>query len=228
MSITQNNKQEIIDEYLRRVLDINQHINLTNINTFEEASLLHIEDSLSIMEEVNTSIEGELIDLGSGGGFPGVPIAIQSERNTVLIDSVKKKMEAVDNILSSMNLNNISVSCLRIEEYTTSNIKRFSVAVSRAMTSIPSLLELASPLLKKNGSLIIMKANKQDYDKYDEDIALEKLGMKQTSYREYSLRNESTGKEINRSVYVFDKVRPATVDLPRRNGVAQKRPISGL
>lgn len=222
MESSKNDIKNLLDDYLAEILKVNKNLNLTRVTDFNTAQLLHIEDSLLILDEVNSAPEGKMLDLGSGGGFPGVPLAIASGRETILIDSVKKKMSAVDNILKQLNITNVNVSGDRIEEYSLEHPEEFSVITARAVSSLPALLELASPLLKENGHLILMKS--REIESYNEDIALSELGLKLISTREYMLSD----KETFRCVYVFKKIQKHSKKVPRRNGMAQKRPLAGL
>ena len=87
--------EELIDLYLEKILEANEKTDLTRISSLDEARKLHIEDSLAGLEELNKAPEGLYGDLGSGGGFPGVPLALESGRKTVLVDSVQKKKAIV-------------------------------------------------------------------------------------------------------------------------------------
>lgn len=209
---------ETIEEYLKNILEVNKNINLTNITDFVQAKLLLLEDSLSVLTELNDAPEGLYGDLGSGGGFPGVPLGIASRRDTVLIDSVSKKMNAVNNVLQNMNIQNISVYDKRIEELALEKPKAFSVLTAKGLSKIPSLLELASPLLEDNGQLIALKSHEEE--QFNNKELENKLGMRLIKEREYQLSND----EIYRKAYVFEKYKDPEVKLPRRIGLAQKKP----
>ena len=171
------------------------------------------------MEEFSKAPEGLYADLGSGGGFPGVPLALASGRKTLLVDSVKKKMNAIDEILHDMNLDEyISTYDDRIETLAIEQPNGFSVLTARALTSLPSLLELASPLLMDGGWLIALKSKEED--DFNNPSLENRLGMRLISKRDYYL---SDG-ESYRTVYVFEKYKEPEVKLPRRVGIAQKRP----
>lgn len=118
----------LIEKYLEEVLSMNEKINLTRITEPDEARLLHIEDSLAVLDELNAAPDGLYGDLGSGGGFPGVPLGIMSGRQTVLVDSVKKKMTVVGEMLNAIGLSGqISTCNKRIEELACEKPNTFAV-----------------------------------------------------------------------------------------------------
>lgn len=213
-------KKTQILEYLGLLLEINKNINLTRIDSIESALLLHIEDSLHALEQVSKE-KGVFIDLGSGGGFPGVPLSIASDRRCILLDGRKKKMDAVRSILKEMNLDE-QIECigLRSEEYILENQKTYNTVISRAVSALPSVLELATPLMSSNGQFIAMcgKLSNEDLEKAASLSDL--LGLKLFDYKEYSLIESS-----KRTLIIFRRVDNPRIKLPRRTGLAQKRPL---
>lgn len=214
--------EEKIDQYLEDILQINEHINLTNITDPDAARMLHIEDSLAVLEEMNKAPEGLYGDMGSGGGFPGVPLALATGRETVLIDSVQKKMRAVQSILDERGLSpRISTYGKRIEELAVESPEQFAVLTARALSKLPSLIELASPLLRQGGQLICMKAQIDDEEIEAAQALEERTGMKMISRRRYHLSDDETYREA----LVFEKASASSISLPRRIGLAQKKPL---
>lgn len=218
----QHDSTELIETYLKEIIKVNERINLTRITDEEEARLLHLEDSLSVLEELEDAPEGLYGDLGSGGGFPGVPLSIALGRKTILIDSVKKKMNAVQEIIDRIGLGDqVSTYGGRIEELSIEKSGQFAVLTARALSTLDSLIELASPLLQQNGQLICLKAQ-VDVDEIEKAQDIEsQTGMKLVKKREFYLSDEKTF----RTVLVFEKVAEPEVSLPRRVGMAQKRPL---
>lgn len=213
--------EQLIDRYMSSVLEVNKTLNLTRIEDSEEARLLHIEDSLSGLKELDNAPEGRYVDLGSGGGFPGVPLAIASGRETLLVDSVKKKMAAVQSIIDALGLPSVSTYDGRIEDLSTQQREQFSAATARALAKLSVLMELASPLLKQGGVLICYKAQLSE-EELDKALKLQSyLGMKLKSDREFLLSDNVT----HRRIIVFEKVKQPGLKLPRRIGLAQKKPL---
>lgn len=214
--------EELIQEYLDELLVVNESINLTRIIDDEQSKLLHIEDSLAGLPELMEAPEGLYGDLGTGGGFPGVPLAIMSGRRTVLVDSVKKKIKAVQGILDSMDVGlPIETYAGRIEDLSLERPQEFAVLTARALTALPSLLELASPLLMDKGHLICYKAPLKD--ELERALSIQdKLGLKLIKIREFLLSDNET----SRCILVFKKIHKPQVKLPRRVGLAQKSPLA--
>ena len=214
--------QELMGQYLDLILEANKTTNLTRITSRDEALVLHIEDSLVGLEEVSEAPEGLSGDLGSGGGFPGVPLALATGRETVLVDSVKKKMAIVQQAVNQLGLGRQITTCSdRIEDLALDRPGSFSVLTARALSRLVALLELSSPLLVKGGRLVCYKAQLSD-EEMQEALAVEDLlGMRLVSQRETMLSDGET----RRTIVVFEKVGKAKLKLPRRIGAAQKTPL---
>lgn len=212
----------LMDEYLKKLLIVNETINLTRVTDLQQAKLLHIEDSLSVLEEMSAAPEGLYGDLGSGGGFPGVILALATGRETILIDSVKKKMDAVSRIIEEMDIENIRTMKERIEDITIQYPNTFSVLTARALSSLPSLMELSSPLLIHNGILIAMKSHVSEDELSQAKTIQKKTGMRLIKSRDFYLSDNET----YRSIYVFEKYKKPDIKLPRKIGMAQKHPLS--
>ena len=174
------------------------------------------------MPEVNEAPAGLYGDLGSGGGFPGVPLALATGRKTLLVDSVKKKMAIVQSALDDLSLSEqISTSSERIEDLPLEYKEKFAVLTARALSKLVSLIELASPLLKKGGRLVCYKAQLSS-EELDEALAVQDLvGMRMISQREICLSDGET----MRTIVVFEKIGKPRIKLPRRIGLAQKQPL---
>ena len=214
--------QELMGQYLDLILESNKTTNLTRITSRDEALVLHIEDSLVGLEEVSEAPEGLYGDLGSGGGFPGVPLALATGRETVLVDSVKKKMAIVQQAVNQLGLGRQITTCSdRIEDLALDRPGSFSVLTARALSRLVALLELSSPLLVKGGRLVCYKAQLSDEEMQEARAVEDLLGMRLVSQRETMLSDGET----RRTIVVFEKVGKAKLKLPRRIGAAQKTPL---
>lgn len=183
--------------------------------------LLHIEDSLSCIDEF-TSQDGLFLDIGTGGGFPGVPLAIASGRTGVLIDSVQKKARAVQEMIDQLNLSNvIQVRGIRSEELALEVGEKFHTVIARAVSSLPTVLELATPLLVSHGEFIALRGKEDERSIEEGNRIAKKLGLEMISSRHLYI-----GETYERNILVFKKVGKPTIKLPRRNGMAQKKPLT--
>ena len=215
-------QQTLIRRHLDLVIEANKVVNLTRIDDVEDAMVLHVEDSLRGMEELEEAPEGIYGDLGSGAGYPGIPLAIATGRQTVLIDSRKKKMEVVDTIVGKLNLaDKINVYSGRAELLARTQSKRYAALTARALSQLPVLLELASPLLKKDGLLVCYKAQLSEIELADARQVQHLVGMRCEHDRSFMLNGK-----YNRRILTYRKIEDPKIKLPRQEGLAQKHPLS--
>ena len=119
-------QRELLDKHLELVIEENKVTNLTRIVDWESAQVLHVEDSLAGLPEVEEALEGPYLDMGSGAGFPGIPLAIMTGRETLLADSVGKKTRALDSFAAELGIDDIvstmgALRILRCSSLTTSH-----------------------------------------------------------------------------------------------------------
>ena len=152
-------KTEILANYLLELLKINEKINLTAVRDPEEAAIKHVVDSL-VTEKIIGEEDKRILDLGTGGGFPGVPLAVTcSDREVALLDSKKKKLNVIETITGKLDINNLTFLPQRAEEASKEERLRENsdVCVARAVAELRVLLEIAVPLVKLKGKIIAMK-----------------------------------------------------------------------
>jgi len=212
----------IMIDYLVRILDENERVNLTAIREPASAVRQHVADSLSALPELVAAPEGSVVDIGSGGGFPGVPLALATGRRTVLLDSVGRKAKAVNSVLGAMGAVTcaLEVVTARAEDYAATSPHLAAVVVARAVAPLPALVELAAPLLKPAGVLIAMKGQPTREEVAAGDRAAAIVGLRQISDRSFEL-----GGGESRRILTYERVGDSTVPLPRRVGLAQNSPL---
>lgn len=214
-------EKELLSKHLELLLEANKKTNLTRIDSYQVGMLLHVEDSLIGLEEFSQAPEGLYGDLGSGGGFPGIPLAVVSGRKTVLIDARKKKMDIVAELVDELGLSaQISTYAGRAELLARKMPSEFSVLTARALAGLSVLMELASPLLKQGGWLICYKTQNVDAELEHALSVQRQTGMKLVSDRSVLLEGE-----FERRIFVFERSGHASVKLPRLEGAAQKNPL---
>ena len=214
-------QQELLEKHLSLVIDANTRTNITRIDTWDQGWLLHVEDSLVGLPEVQDAPAGKLADLGSGAGYPGIPLAITTDRDVTLVESVGKKASLLAAFADELSLSNrVTVFSGRAEELAREHPAEFSVITARALSSLPSLMELASPLLQQGGCLVCYKSSDIEDELATALVLQEKLAMVFKGRRDAVLSDGSTP----RSIVVFKKLGEPTVKLPRREGQAQRKP----
>lgn len=214
-------QHELLLKHLSLVIEENKVTNLTRIDSLESGRLLHIEDSLAAVPECLDAPQGPVADLGTGGGFPGIPLAVATGRSVDLVDSVGKKTKALDRIIEKLGLSaTVRTYNGRIEELALDRPEHYALVTARALTALPSLIELASPLLMPGGRLVALKSADIGDERSWARAIEEKVGMREVSLRTFTLSDGVT----ERSIIVYEKAGIPSVKLPRRPGMAQKRP----
>jgi 16S rRNA (guanine527-N7)-methyltransferase len=215
--------EEILTQHLRFVLERNKQVNLTGIDSFDAGILLHVEDSLTALPEVESAPEGIMLDIGSGAGFPGIPLAVASGRKTILVESIAKKAAVLQAFIDSVDLmGQISVVSERSEEVAAKQPEVAAVVTARAVSELPVLVELASPLLCDGGVLVALKGSPTAEELERGVRAGALVGMELVAQRCLTL-SDAVNK---RTIVVFKKVDKPSIVLPRRAGMAAKRPLA--
>lgn len=208
--------------HLDLVLQANKTTNLTRILNVEDAVVLHILDSLVLLPYIEKAPKGALLDMGTGAGFPGIPLTIVTHRRATYIDSVGKKVDAVNSFVQTLGLKHAHAVHDRLEEYARSHKKQFSVVTARALAPLPVLVEYAAPYLKDGGLFIVTKGNPSD-----QELA---SGMSAAKICGFTLfQNDAIDLPAglgHREFIVLKKSYPASVSLPRANGMAKKNPLA--
>lgn len=216
-----SSKRELIEKHLELVIKANKRINLTRIEDIDQAKVLHIEDSLTGIPEITSAPVGKYADIGSGAGYPGIPLAIATGRETLLIDARMKKMQAVQEMIIEMDLaDRIKVYSGRAELLARTQGDQFAVVTARALSKLSVLLELAYPLLQNGGHLICYKSIVDDQEMEESTHVQKLVGMKLISDRSLTLSNGHS-----RRIITYIKSEKSKIKLPRQEGMAQKNPL---
>jgi 16S rRNA (guanine527-N7)-methyltransferase len=207
--------------HLDLVIEKNKTLNLTRIQDVESGIVLHILDSLLLAPACAAAPKGSYLDVGTGAGFPGIPIAIVSGRDSLLIDSVGKKVAAVSEFVDELGLSAVEAKAIRAEELARERHGAFSVVTARAVGQINTLVEYATPLLKVGGRLVVAKANLSDDEIAAGTRAAKICGLKSVSRETFELPYGMG----HREVISYRKVRNPSIKLPRNTGMAQHHPL---
>ena len=214
--------------YYEELTRWNKKFNLTAIIDYQEVQVKHFLDSLSVTlalakEELGKS-DFDIVDIGTGAGFPGVPLKIiLCEPRLVLIESVGKKTVFLHHIVAKLELNNVEVIHGRAEEVARSSLYReqFDLAVSRAVALLPTLVELALPFCRIGGKFIAQKKGEISTEINQAHKASLSLGGKLGGIKRVEL--EELGNQ--RYLIIFDKISPTLEKYPRKPGLIKRRPI---
>lgn len=209
--------------HLDLVIEKNKVLNLTRITEPFEGLVLHCLDSLMPLAFISSQIGSQdvVLDVGTGAGFPGIPLAIATSAHAVLIDSVGKKVDAVNDFSTVLGLDNVEALHVRAEELALERPASFSYVFARAVAQSNVLVEYAAPLLKMKGMLVLEKANPTDDEIGAANSAAKICGMKFVSRETCELPNGLGHREILQ----YQKVSKPKIRLPRQNGMAKKQPL---
>jgi len=210
--------------YYQILIDWNQRINLTAIVDFKDVQVKHFLDSLSVATVLSDISDGQrLLDVGTGAGFPGIPLKILfPSLQVVLLESVTKKVKFLTHLVSQLGLQGVEIINDRAENlgHNASYRELFEIVVSRAVAPLPTLYELTLPFCKRNGIFIAQKKGDIDKEIESSKTALKILGGQLKEVRKVNLP------EIGeRLLLVAMKVAPTPPLYPRRPGIPSKRPI---
>lgn len=213
---------DLLARHLLMVIDKNRHVNLTRITSVEDGAYLHVVDSLLLRGAFDATPTGAFMDIGTGAGFPGIPLAISTGRKGLLVDSVGKKVAAVNEFVQELGLESrVEVCQARAEDLGRERRGRFSVVCARAVAQTNVLVEYAAPLLCKGGRLVVAKARPTDDEIEAADKAAQICGLQLVSRETFELPEERG----HREVLSYEKVKNPSVKLPRATGMAKRCPL---
>lgn len=211
---------EALARHIDMVLEANAQFNLTSIDPGDAVSL-HVLDSCAAVPLLGSAPLGSFADIGSGAGFPGIPLAVMTNRTVALVESVGKKAAFLERVVAELRLD-ATVHRARAEELAQTQAESFSAVTARALSSLPSLVELAAPLLRRDGLLICLKGEPKEVELERGRMAAALCGMRE----ERVVRLSIPGTDARRCVIVYRRFGRPRVRLPRRPGMAQHKPLA--
>lgn len=215
------NEIEKFYQYMKLLLEWNEKINLTAITDESEIIRKHFIDSLTISKLIKE--DTNVVDVGTGAGFPGMPLAITKKVKVTLVDSLNKRINFLNIVKESIELDNVNTVHGRAEEVGQNEKYRekFDYAVSRAVAPITVLLEYMLPLVKVGGYCLCMKGPKVIDEMQGIENVAEKLGGKYIKLEEL----EIPGEESRKNVIIIKKVESTNKKYPRKPGTPAKQPL---
>ncbi len=216
-----------VDQFLKYydlLIEWNSFMNLTAITDYEEVVSKHFIDSLAILKVYDFKETLNLIDIGTGAGFPGIPLKIVFPHIQItLLDSLKKRINFLDEIIKSLNLSDIVAVHGRAEDFAKQKEMRdsYDICVSRAVANLSSLTELCLPFVKVGGRFISYKS-----EKVSDELETAKNSIIQTGGELHSVDNfYICDDSLFRSFITILKVKETPSKFPRKAGMAVKSPI---
>lgn len=216
-------------KYAEMLKEKNKVMNLTSITDDEGIALKHFIDSLTIasyVDEEQSKIKGRkvsLIDVGTGAGFPGIPLKINKpDLDLTLLDSLAKRLAFLEDVCRELGLENVKFVHSRAEDAGRDKKYRekFDIATARAVANLPVLCEYCLPFVRKGGCFIAMKG-KMEEELKDAEKAIGILGGKIETVKEFQL----PGTDADRTIVVIRKVKDTPAGYPRQAGKPSKEPI---
>ena len=211
-------------KYYEILVEWNSFMNLTGITEYEEVVQKHFVDSLVLCKAINVNEVSNLIDIGTGAGFPGIPLKIAYPHLKVtLLDSLQKRIKFLNEVVMQLGLTDVETIHGRAEDFAKPSMKResYDVCVSRAVANLASLSEYCLPYVKVDGYFIPYKSGKIDEELMDAKKAVFVLGGKIEDEVKFNLPDS----DISRSLIKIKKVSGTPKKYPRKSGLATKEPI---
>lgn len=209
-------------DYMKLLIEWNKVMNLTAIIDPKEIIVKHFIDSLTVLGSVNKS--DNIIDVGTGAGFPGIPIKIAyPETNVILLDSLNKRVKFLNEVITKLGLTNIEAIHGRAEEYGRNKNYRekFDISIARAVAPLNVLLEYLIPFVKVNGKCVCMKGSNSLEEIENSANAIEILGGKLIETEEFLIPNT----DMKRKIVEIRKVKQTEKRYPRKAGTPSKEPL---
>ncbi len=216
---------ELLNRYYEMLIDTNKVMNLTTITEYSEVVIKHFADSAAIgcITDMNGNID--VIDVGTGAGFPGIVLKIvYPQLSVVLLDSLNKRVNFLKNVITELGLTDISAIHGRAEDIARNKDYRekFDLCVSRAVANMSSLSEYCLPFVKVGGRFISYKADGCDEEVKTASKAVNILGGKIRKIESYVIPDT----DICRKFVVIDKLRNTSAKYPRKAGLPTKEPLA--
>lgn len=219
-----NVQKRQFDRYYELLIEWNRVMNLTGITEYDEVNLKHFTDSLTIVRIKEMKNVSTMIDVGTGAGFPGIPIKIAFPHIKVtLLDSLNKRIKFLNQIVEELELNDVVTLHGRAEDYAKKEEYReqFDLCASRAVANLSTLSEYCLPFIKKGGCFVSYKSAESDEEIKMSEKALDILGGKIEKIDKFTL----PGSDMGRALVMIEKVKNTLRKYPRKAGVPSKEPL---
>lgn len=210
-------------KYMELLLEWNEKINLTAITNPEDVILKHFIDSLTINKYIKK--ERTIADVGTGAGFPGIPLKIyRPDLKVTLVDSLNKRINFLNEVISELELNKITTVHSRVEDFGKDGKYRedFDYVTARAVANLSVLSEYLIPIVKVNGQCVCMKGSNVQDELNSSKKAVDILGGKVAKVDKLVLPDS----DMERNIIVIDKIKSTPNKYPRKAGIPAKEPLN--
>lgn len=224
IQLTEKQKQQFY-RYYELLVEWNKVMNLTGITEYTEVNEKHFVDSLSVTKVIGLEKVKSMIDIGTGAGFPGIPLKIvYPHLQVVLLDSLKKRIHFLDTVIAELGIENIQTLHGRAEDYAkkAEYREKFDLCVSRAVANLSTLSEYCIPYIKKGGCFISYKSGEIDEEVKQSEKAVKILGGTIEDVLKFQLPET----EISRSFVKIRKTESTKKKYPRKAGLPSKEPLA--
>lgn len=211
-------------EYFNLLVETNKVMNLTNIVEPEDVALKHFVDSISLAHYFDMSKIDSIIDVGTGAGFPGIPLKIfYPDKKVLLLDSLNKRIKFLNNVIDALHLDNIETIHSRAEDAAHNKLYRekFDLCVSRAVANLSTLSEYCLPFVKKDGYFVSYKSVELEKEAISAENALKTLGGSKPECVYFDLNDL----DYHRSFAIIHKDDFTKKKYPRKAGIPSKEPL---
>lgn len=223
LSISEKQEEQFM-KYYELLVEWNKVMNLTGITEFDEVMRKHFLDSLSIVKAIEKKENIRVLDVGTGAGFPGIPLKIMfPEWDVVLLDSLNKRIKFLNEVIEKLGLEKICTIHGRAEDFARKEEYRekFDLVVSRAVANLSSLSEYCLPYVKERGAFVSYKASNVEEEVKEAKKAVAVLGGNLEKIVEFQLPDT----DIDRTMLVIQKIKKTPAKYPRKAGLPSKEPI---
>ena len=223
ISLTEEQTEQFM-LYYEKLIEVNRVMNLTAITEFEDVMRKHFLDSLTLVKAADIKNVKRVLDLGTGAGFPGIPLKIAfPDTEFVLLDSLNKRVKFLHDIIELCRLKKIQAVHGRAEELAGKKEYResFDLCVSRAVANLSSLSEYCLPYVEKGGLFVSYKSGNIQEELETAGYAIQILGGR----IEDTVKFKLPGSDMDRSLVVIEKIRETPARYPRRAGIPSKEPL---